>query len=130
MDITEFATRQRLKGILDDGERVIKGKSGQIYEHSEGELGVIYITSATKAPRIRRWRQMSSACLAAGMTLQQMGDAEGCLSFNPTNPEHVQLAIKLAGVKRKRQVSPEHLAKLASVGFKAMKHTVERASAV
>jgi hypothetical protein len=64
------------------------------------------------------------------MTLQQDGDAEGCFTFDSTNLEHIRLAIKLAEVKRKRQVSPEQLAKLASVGFKASKHTVERASAI
>src|SRR5438093_2860627 len=49
-------------------------------------------------------------CGAAGMVLRQKGDTEGAFSFNPENREHVQLAIKLAGVKRKRQMSEKQKA--------------------
>ena len=42
--------------------------------------------------------------------LRQKGDAEGAISFNPENGEQVQLAIKLAGVKRKRQMSEKQKA--------------------
>jgi hypothetical protein len=122
VNITEFAKAHRLKPARED-DMVIVGKAGQIYEYSDALLGVMFITPAKKAPRPRVWNNLSAQCVLAGMTLRQDGDAEGALSFDPANPAHVTLALKLAGVKRKRQLTPEQLVRLASVGFKASKTT-------
>ena len=46
------------------------------------------------------------------MTLRQNGDSEGSLSFDPSNREQAKLAIKIAGARPKRVLSPEHKAKL------------------
>jgi hypothetical protein len=51
------------------------------------------------------------------MRLIENGDAEGCLGFDPTKPDQVKIALKLAGVKRKRQVSLKQLATLARFRF-------------
>jgi hypothetical protein len=50
--------------------------------------------------------------IALGMNLRQNGDSEGCLAFDPANREHVKLAIKIAGVRPKRQVTPEQVGKM------------------
>jgi hypothetical protein len=49
------------------------------------------------------------------MTLRQNGDAEGAFSFDPGNPVQAKLAIRIAGVKAKRQVSPEQRARTAKM---------------
>jgi hypothetical protein len=48
----------------------------------------------------------------AGATVRQDGDAEGAVSFDPTNPTLARLAIKYAGVKPKRRSSEKQLATL------------------
>jgi hypothetical protein len=53
------------------------------------------------------------------MTLRQNGDDEGAVSFDPTNKKHAALAIKVAGARPKRRLSPEHKAKLLA----ANRHT-------
>ena len=63
------------------------------------------------------------------MTLRQNGEDEGALSFNPANRQQSRLAIKLTGARPKRQLSPEHRAKLLAVGFqKRGKLTLEGVS--
>ena len=115
MDMKQFAERHRLKLCRDksDDTPVIIGKAGQIYEYSDDELGVMFITPVSKPARTHFWRKMSAQCVAAGMTMRQCGDAEGALSFDPLNPEHVRLARKLAGVKPKRLSSATQMANLA-----------------
>jgi hypothetical protein len=128
MTIQEFARRNRLKTKSDkaDDTNVIVGKTGLIYEYSlDGSLlAVMFITPATKPPRTYMWRKTSMACVRAGMTMRQKGDAEGVLSFDPENADQIRLALKLAGVKRKRKITPKQLARLARFGFKARKAAV------
>jgi hypothetical protein len=109
--VPEFAAKHRLKvsrGIIPGTH-----DESQIYEYSGDELCVMFITPASKPPRTLFWRRYRDAGIAAGMTLRQNGDAEGCLSFDGTNAEQVRIALKHAGVKRKRRASPKQLANLA-----------------
>ena len=75
--------------------------------------------------RPKMWNKFRKTALAMDMTLRQNGDSEGCLSFGPANEEQAKLALRIAGVRPKRRLSPEQLARLATVGFKASRHTVE-----
>ena len=77
---------------------------------------VMFITPVSKPPRTYFWRKISAQCVVAGMTMRQCGDAEGALSFDPLNPEHIRLAMRLAGVRPRRQLSAEHWAKLLAAG--------------
>jgi len=88
-----------------------------IYEWVNSELAVIFITPATKPARAFFWLKHRDSGMAAGMRIIQNGDAEGCLGFDPTQPAEAKIALKLAGAKRKRQVSPEQLATLARFRF-------------
>ena len=114
MDIKQFAERHRLRLVRDksDNTAVTIGKGGQIYEYSDDELGVMFITPVSKPARTHYWRKMSAQCVVAGMTMRQCGDAEGALSFNPDNRDHVRLAMKLAGVRPKRLPSVAQIANL------------------
>jgi hypothetical protein len=107
-----FASWQRLKVGKDaaDDTEVILGRTGQIYYYSDDELGVMFIPKGK--PKTRQWRSFRQKCVAAGMVLRQNGNAEGALSFTQENETQAKLAIKVAGAKRKRKLSPEHRARL------------------
>ena len=68
--------------------------------------------------RPRQWTVFRTRAMAAGMRVVQDGDSEGCLAFTPDEPGQAELAVKIAGVKRRRKVSEarrqqlcEHLGK-------------------
>jgi hypothetical protein len=124
MSIIDFAKQYRLKVRRDtDGSDIIQGTydESHIYEWNENELGVMFITPATKPARPFFWRKHRDSGIATGMRVIQDGDAEGCLGFDPSNPDQVKIALKLAGIKRKRQVSQEQLATLARYRFSPRK---------
>jgi len=81
------------------------------------ELTVMFITPATKPARPFFWRKHRDSGIALGTRRIQDGDAEGCLGFDPRKSEQVKIALKLAGVKRRRQVSQKQLAALARFRF-------------
>jgi hypothetical protein len=109
--ITEFATRYRLKMTKDDrGDPVIPGRIGtsNIYEYAHDALGVVFV--GAEPPRTNLWNKFKAACLAAGMSLRQSGDAEGAFTFDPNNREQAKVAIRGIRARAKRQVSPEQAA--------------------
>jgi len=77
----------------------------------------MFIAPATKPARPFYWRKHRGAGIKVGMRVIQNGDAEGCLGFDPDNSEQVKIALKLAGVKRKRRISSEQAATLARFRF-------------
>ena len=85
MDLFKFAKKYRLTLKTDnaDGTDVIFGRTGQIYEFDSGVLGVMFSLPNGANPRPRSWRTARAKGIAAGMILQQNGDAEGSLSFEP-----------------------------------------------
>ena len=128
--ITAFAKRNRLRACRDaDGTTIIRGQAGcHLYEYDEGELGLLVLSEGQNS-RPRRWAAIRKKCLAAGMTLRQNGDDEGALSFDSNNRQQSRLAIKIAGCRPKRQLSPEHRAKVLAVGFqKRGSHTLKGVS--
>ena len=116
--IHTFAQQNRLPISREtDRTTVIAGRVGcHLYEYSDSELGLMVLSDA-KDSRPRRWAGIRKKCLEAGMTLRQNGEDEGALSFAPNNRQQAHLAIKIAGARPKRQLSPEHRAKLLAVGF-------------
>ena len=102
---------------IDDMTTVIRGRAGcHLYEYSDSELGLIVLSDANDA-RPRRWAGIRKKCLSTGMTLRQNGESEGAVSFDPNDREQARLAIKIAGVRPKRRLSPEHRAKLLAYAF-------------
>ena len=129
--IHTFAQQNRLPTSreIDDQTTVIRGLSGcHLYEYSDSELGLM-ILSDVKDAQPRRWAGIRKKCLAAGMTLRQNAEDEGAFSFDPNNRQQARLAIKVTGARPKRQLSPEHRAKLLAVGFqKRGNHTLKGVS--
>jgi hypothetical protein len=54
------------------------------------------------------------------MQITQDGDQEGVATFDPENPEQVQLAMKYADVKPQRRVSEAQRRRLRRIGFKRL----------
>ena len=140
MTIQEFAKQHRLKTQREDCgdflEVLVPGKQGQIYEWSldGSKFAVMFMPPKTVTEPSgkwcpKRWGSFRRAAQVIGMTILQNGDSEGCLRFDPTNSEQVKLALRIAGIRPKRRVSPEQVARLAKIGFKAqnsgLMHTVE-----
>jgi hypothetical protein len=111
VNILDFSRKYRLKVQHDrqDGTSIIAGRRGQIYQYKEDELAVMFMPGESH-PRL--WNSQRRTCVSAGMVVRQNGDSEGVLSFDALDKEQVRLAIRLAGVRRRRKLSPEHKAKL------------------
>ena len=113
MKIETFAREYRLRlariGSGEDAEIVVPGRVGSsnIYEHSDDEFGVMFITDGKKPPRTGLFNTFKAACLAAGMTLRQSGDAEGVFTLAPENAAQAKVAIRGIRAKAKRRISPE-----------------------
>jgi hypothetical protein len=91
------------------GDPVIPGSRGQIYAYDDAFLAVLLLFSSKRA-----WTHGREKLLATGFTLLQECDTEGTATFDPQNREQVALAIKIAGAKKRRRVSTETVARLAS----------------
>lgn len=120
MKFPEFAETNRLKVTRDEcGDAIIAGKQGQLYPYTESEMGVMFMPPKTKTDSYGRWcpkvwGNFKRAAAAIGMVLTQDGDSEGCLSFDPLSKEQVKLAVKIAGVRVRKTLSPERKAALAA----------------
>ena len=111
MDVRAFAEARRLRVRRDeDNTRIIPGRHGHIWDHGDDLFGVTLLDLTP-----RKWTHRKKLCLEAGMELQQDGDFEGTLLFDPTDSNQVQVALKVAGVKRKRRVSPEQIERLKAM---------------
>jgi hypothetical protein len=116
LDIIKFAAEYRLKitkdGTTGEDELVIDGRVGQsrIYQYDTESLAVAFITDGKQAPRTGLFNTFKSACVEAGMTPTQIGDAEGVFTFDPSNPKQAKVAIRGIRARAKRQVSPEQAA--------------------
>ena len=108
MKLEDFATKYRLKvSRTEDGEPVILGKFGCLYQHDPETLGLLFMPTG---PRL--WPHARRKLEAAGLTICQDGDQEGSALFDPTNTTQARLALKVVGAKRKRRQSPRQLANL------------------
>lgn len=115
--IQDLASKHHLGTTRDvDGTTIMAGTTGHVFEYSDTELGVMFMPPSRR-PRL--WIKLRKKCLAAGMIPRQNGDAEGSFSFDPHNRIQARLAIKVAGAKKKRQLTAEQKqALLARLGPK------------
>jgi len=60
-----------------------------------------------KHPPGKRWGYHQAAMIEAGFTIAMDCDGEGVGRFDPSNESQVRLALKIAGVFPRRQLSPE-----------------------
>lgn len=122
MTFEEFAERYRLKVRRDEcGDPVVRGKvwkaqprtvahradrqpyGHHIYEHDLGRLGLCLMFPMTSSPA--RWTNAKRKLAAVGFEIRQDGVGEGLSLFDPANEQQARLAIKLAGVRARRQMS-------------------------
>lgn len=112
VDIKQFATQHRLRTVADiDGTTIVPGKHGQIYEVSDTRLGTMFMPTAY---RPRKFAAVRRAAELAGLVARQIGDSEGSFEFDANDKAQVKEAIKIAGVRPKRVVSPEQATALAA----------------
>ena len=113
--VKHYAERHRLKTrVDDDNTTTIPGKYGQIYEYDVAGRSTLAVMFMPRVPMEKpitgwklKWTYWREKCAAAGMEVIQNGDWEGTLRFDHANAEHARLAIRVAGIKRKRLVSEE-----------------------
>lgn len=109
--ITNFATTHRLKTAVDsDHTTIIPGRTGQIYDHGDGTLGVIFQTNRYRTREA--WNNRRKKAESVGMTLHQDGDYEGALLFDPTNPLQARTAVSISGARIRKQASASQLESL------------------
>jgi hypothetical protein len=111
-DINSFAAQHKLQKppIDTDGQPVIFGRHGQLYQFDDQRLGVTYSNAINGGAKFKdkttqRNNRAQAGCLAVGMRLEQQGDLESAFSFDPRDARQAKVAIQTAGVKAKRQVS-------------------------
>ena len=116
-DIEAFAAKHHFRiETSADKERVIHGRRGHIFEYGNGLLGVTIKPTGTSP---RTWNAARNSFVEAGMTITQDGDSEGVATFDPENKKQRSLAIKHAGIKRKKVATAAQLAALS--GYRASK---------
>ena len=102
-----FARANRLKGFQYDecDDAMIKGRFGHLFVWSEDTWGLCLIGAGAQALE-RRKRE----AVAAGFSLELVCDfGDTVLHFDPAKKDHAKLAVRLAGIRKKRTVSPEQL---------------------
>src|SRR5208337_5689775 len=105
--LADFAKRQRLRTRRDtDCTTIIPGRLGHIFEYDLGQLGMLVMPNP---PRRQYWGFARQRLIAAGFQINQDGDGEGSAIFDPGNRQQAELAIRLAGIKRRRTPSPTQL---------------------
>jgi hypothetical protein len=133
MDLKTFAEKYRVHTRIDScGDTIIPGKQfckdmpttrqvngrpepiveyrSHIYDgFADGRLGLCLLLAT-----IRRWTHARKTLEAAGFTIKQNGDQEGCALFDPDNPIQARLALKLAGIKTRRHIPNPSPAQLAA----------------
>jgi hypothetical protein len=75
-----------------------------IYEHDDGVLAVMIGFEGRN--RVAAWEARKVMWKNAGMEILQDGDWEGSAIFDPENARQRALAVKTAGVRPKRVMSP------------------------
>ncbi len=105
MKLGDFASKHRFRvRRAEEGEQIIPGKFGQIYEHDAEMLGLLFMPN-----RRRLWSHARRKLETAGLTIWQDGDDEGSALFDPTNAVQARLALKVIRAKPRRTPSVAQL---------------------
>ena len=106
-EIQAFATRHRLKPQVDeDGTWIIPGKYGHIYKYDDHSLAIMVVPFTL---RKNYWGITRNRLANLGFTIIQDGDCEGAAAFDPDKLEQAKAAIHVAGIFRRRRVSPSQV---------------------
>lgn len=124
-----LAAKYRLKVSLDGcRDQVIRGKHGDLSDFCDGEH--LCATFWGNGPRFSRLRARRIRVALQGEYGQRwvggMGDDEAVILFSPTDERSATFFIRTIGVRRKRRVSSEVIARLRFLA-KLSKTTAGRA---
>ena len=108
--LTAFALAHRLKSVRGADESYVQGRDGTVTEYSPDRLHLVLSPGTGNAGW---WNNRRRTALASGMTLDQDGDTEGSLIFDPNNREQALSAVRLSGSRQRRVVSEIQRATLA-----------------
>jgi hypothetical protein len=108
MNIESFSGQYRLRTRNTGAERVVSGKFGEIADMGdEGLLRLRLLAVPRSANRDIKLRNRRRAAEAGGLELKWCGDAESIFYFNPADDAQAKLAIRLAGTRIRRRLTPE-----------------------
>jgi hypothetical protein len=104
MNIEQFATTMRVKVRRhEDGELIIPGKLGHVYQHDEATFGLVLEAPPHDTRLDNTLRARRRTALREGFEIHQEGDIEAILLFDSNNAKQARLAVRLVGAKRKRR---------------------------
>lgn len=108
LTLDAFAQTHRLKVSLekDDRTQIIKGREGHLYQYGNRLALMVIGEHGAKPVSPLKWGFARNACERAGMEVLMDGECEGALAFDPRDGKLAKLAIKVAGVRTKRTLSP------------------------
>lgn len=87
----------------------IVGRTGTIAGQWQGR-GVVII----QRPTAKTWNFVRRTLERAGLEIHQDGDTEGSMLFDPSDKRQVRAAIKAAGIRQRRELSPEERERLVA----------------
>ena len=119
-----WAKEHRCRIVKDEcRDEIVLGKYGLIREYN-AELRLVYQPNQADHNRENyreKWDNRRAKLEAAGCTIHIDAHGEGVALFDPHNAEQSRLAIAVAGIRQKRRMNPEQLARLANIGCKFRK---------
>jgi hypothetical protein len=118
-----WAKEHRCRIVKDEcRDEIVLGKHGLIREYN-ALLRVIYIPNYQDHNRENyhaKWDNRRDKLITGGCTILIDAHGEGVALFDPNNQEQSQVAIAVAGIRRKRRVDPEQMKELAAKGRAAL----------
>jgi hypothetical protein len=84
--------------------------------NGDGQFGLCLMNPLPYPESKGKYRNAQKRLLAAGFIQSQDGDSEGTFLFDPTNAIQSKLAIREAGIKVRRQLTPERLQAMQAHG--------------
>ena len=128
MDIKAFASTHNVRTKHDGcGDIIIPGKQfatdmpkrleyrSHVFDYQDGQHFALCLmfAAAGDSGKSAKWTYAKHKLTAAGFSICQDGEAEGIALFDPANKAQARLALRLAGVKTRRTMSPEKAHALA-----------------
>jgi len=104
-----FAAKHRLTTVRGPDERYVKGRHGYITEFSSTRLHLVLSPGTGNSGW---WNNRRRIGVGHGMILDQDGDTEGSLIFDPASPNQTRTAIRLSGARTSRKPTDAQLAAL------------------
>lgn len=131
MNIEQFAQQYHVQTKRDEcSDTILAGKvwrsqpkdgyGHQIFDNGDGRFGLLLSFEVDNGHEIggsgksTKWANAQRKLISAGFTVKQNGDAEGVALFDPKDSAQSRLALKLAGIRVRRQLSPERKAALVA----------------